>query len=293
MPHDRQKRKSFRLILGLLPVIVAICLFVLLPYLFPHATQSSDAALQIHIIDVGQGDATLLLCEAGTVLIDAGTNAGEDALRAYLDSCGVEQIDYLIISHPHEDHMGGADMVLREYEVKTLVLSDLAPDADIGMSWTVAWLSGHTRVAVPKVGDQFAVGDLCITVLAPPKGGFEQVNNNSLVLRCEYGETSMLTTGDAESEAEDWLLSHCDTELLDVDLLKAGHHGSDTSTGRLFLEAVTPNYVAISCGRGNSYNHPVQSVLDLISSVHAEICRTDQEGSLVFLSDGRHLWRKK
>jgi beta-lactamase superfamily II metal-dependent hydrolase len=235
----------------------------------------------------------LLLCEGGVVLIDAGTNESEDALRAYLDSCGVERIDYLIVSHPHEDHMGGADMVLREYEVGTLVLSDLAPDTDVGMSFTTALLGSDAKLVSPSAGERLTLGALSMTVLAPPEGGFDQVNDNSLVLRCDYGDTSLLTVGDAEADVEAWLLRNCDPTLLDVDLLKAGHHGSDTSTGSAFLAALTPRYVTISCGRGNTYNHPVQSVLDAIAAANAQACRTDTDGTLVFLSDGVTLWREK
>ena len=271
---------------------LAVVLFLLLPYLLPPAdgTDLSDAPFQIHVIDVGQGDAMLLLCEEQTVLIDSGTNASEGVLRAYLDNCGVEEIDYLIISHPHEDHMGGADMVLREYDVHTLVMSDLAPDADVGIQFTTALTASEATVMVPRVGEVIRAGALRITFLAPPDGGFSDVNDHSLVVRCEFGETSLLTVGDAEAEVEAWLLANTDAALLDVDLLKAGHHGSDTSTGADFLAATTPTYVAISCGRGNTYNHPVQSVLDAVASAGALSCRTDTDGTLIFLSDGEQLW---
>ena len=187
--------------------------------------------------------------------------------------------------------MGGADMVLREYEVGVLVMSDLAPDADVGMEFTAAVIDSGAQVVVPRVGEVMSTGMLCMTFLAPPAQGFDEVNDNSLVVRCDYGGVSMLAVGDAEAEVEAWLLQHYDEELLDIDLLKAGHHGSDTSTGAAFLAALTPDYVTISCGRGNTYNHPVQSVLDAIAAADAQACRTDTDGTLIFASDGADLWR--
>ncbi len=289
----RQIKGKTKAILGGVAAVLALALFLLLPYVLPPAggTDLSDAPFQIHVIDVGQGDAMLLVCREQTVLIDSGTNASEGVLRAYLDSHGVERIDYLIISHPHEDHMGGADMVLREYEVGVLVMSDLAPDADVGMSFTTALIESDATVMVPRTGEVLQAGALRLTFLAPPDGGYDDANDNSLVVRCDFGQVSLLTVGDAEAPGEAWLLEHTDAALLDVDLLKAGHHGSDTSTSADFLAATTPDYVAISCGRGNTYNHPVQSVLDAIAAAGAESCRTDTDGMLVFVSDGVDLWR--
>lgn len=285
------KRKLSRAARVWVGIGVAVCLlvFLLLPLLL-GGLQRDAQVLRLHVIDVGQGDAMLLQTAEATVLIDTGTNESEQTLRAYLDRCGVRRIDYLFISHPHEDHLGGADMVLREYEVQTLVMSDLAPDADVGMELTAALLGSETVLTSPKVGEEYAIGGLSITVFAPPTAGFESVNDNSLVLRCTYGASAILCMGDAESETEAWLLANYPTAMLDCDLLKAGHHGSDTSSGMAFLRALTPRYVAISCGRGNTYNHPAQSVLDAISAVGATACRTDTQGTLVFVSDGETLW---
>lgn len=269
---------------------VALLLFLLLPWLLGgRMRQNATADLRVHIIDVGQGDALLLQTADGNILIDTGTNESEPMLQVYLDSCGVRRIDYLFVSHPHEDHIGGADMVLREYEVENFVISDLPPDADVGMELTKALLQSGAVIQTPDVGDEYLLGGLRVSVLSPPEDGFESTNDNSLVLRCEYGDISMLCMGDAESEVEAWLLESYPSSVLDCDLLKAGHHGSDTSSGLAFLRALTPRYVAISCGRGNTYNHPVQSVLDAIAAVGAIPCRTDTTGSLLFICDGEEI----
>ena len=289
----RQIDRKTKVILHCVAAAIALALFLGLPYVLPPAggAGNGNAPFQIHVIDVGQGDAMLLMSEDATALIDTGTNASEGVLRAYLDSCGVESIDYLVISHPHEDHMGGADMVLREYDVKTLVLSDHAPDADVGLAFTQAINQSGARVLIPHNGERVTLGELTLTILVPPDGEGGEINEHSLVVHGAYGQISLLTTGDAERETEEWLLQSCEAALLNVDLLKAGHHGSDTSTGASFLAALTPDYVAISCGRGNSYNHPVQSVLDAIAAAGAQACRTDLDGTLVFASDGERLWR--
>ena len=288
-PITGKTKAALRGVIG----VIALVLFFGLPHVLPGApgTASVDAPLEIHVIDVGQGDAMLLMSEDATILIDAGTNQSEGTLRAHLDFCDVERIDYFVISHPHEDHMGGADMVLREYDVQTLIMLDLAPDADVGMSFTTALLQSEAQVLVPAAGEVLELGDLRLIVLAPPEGGFSDGNDNSLVVRCEYGDVSLLAVGDAERDVEAWLLTNADASLLDVDLLKAGHHGSATSTSADFLAALTPDYVTISCGRGNTYNHPVQSVLDAIAAAGAVACRTDVDGTLVFASDGVDLWR--
>jgi competence protein ComEC len=291
----RMSKKS-KTILGGVAAALALVLFLVLPYLLPSPGRGAalaDAPYSVHVIDVGQGDAMLLLCDAGAVLIDTGTNDSEAALRTYLDSCGVERIAYLIISHPHDDHMGGADMVLREYEVETLVMSDLPPDGDVGESFTQALAGSDASLVVPQVGEVLELGQLRMTVLAPPDGGYPDANDNSLILRCEMGATALLCTGDAGEEVERWLLDRCDLAALDVDLLKAGHHGAASATSAAFLAATSPDFVAISCGRGNPYNHPVQRVLDAIADAGAIACRTDTEGTLVFLSDSERLWRAR
>lgn len=267
----------------------AVSLFLLLPWLFGRPMPQKVSELRVHIIDVGQGDAMLLQVADDNILIDTGTNESESVLQAYLDRCGVRHIAYLFISHPHEDHIGGADMVLREYEVETLVMSDLPPDADVGMELTRALLESDTAVRSPTLGEEYLVGGMTVRVLSPPADGFGNANDNSLVLRCEYGEISLLCMGDAESEVEAWLLETYPAATLDCDLLKAGHHGSATSSGSAFLQTITPRYVAISCGRGNTYNHPSRGVLDAIAASGATACRTDTHGTLRFVCDGKAL----
>ena len=272
---------------------LALLLFFVAPYVLPMAsTPATDVApgtLEIHVIDVGQGDAVLLRTAEHAILVDCGTNDSEQDLSDYLSRLRQASLDALIVSHPHEDHMGGADMILRELAVDTLLLPDVAPQEDVGAQLSAAYAQSDASARLICAGEVLEYGALSLLVLSPPSGGFEQMNDNSLLLRVSYGETTVLLCGDAEAAVEEYLLQSYDAALLDCDLLKAGHHGSDTSSSKAFLAATTPQYVAISCGRGNSYGHPAQSALDRAAAVGAKISRTDRDGTLVFVSDGLEL----
>jgi competence protein ComEC len=274
--------------MALVPLLLVA--FVALPYYLPRPPMTSAAVapgtMEMHVIDVGQGDALLIRTEEYAVLVDCGTNESEVALHNYMSHLSVTTVDYLILTHPHEDHMGGADMVLREYEVGTVLLPDVTPEEDVGAQLAEAYAAGDAVVSTAMAGDVFCLGDLVISVLSPSGELYEQMNDNSLVLRVAYGDTVALLMGDAEEEVEQYLLATYDAQALDCDLLKAGHHGSQTSSSEELLDALTPTYVAISCGKGNSYGHPMQQVLDRIAAVGARACRTDREGSFVFVSDG-------
>ncbi len=247
----------------------------------------SGGEVQFHFIDVGQGDAALIRTEKGDILIDAGTNASEDELKAYLDSLGVTDIEYAVFTHPHEDHIGGADMVLNTYNVKNVVLPDATSTSKTFERMMDAIEAEKCGVIEATPDKTFKVGELTCTILAPISTSYTETNNYSVVIRADYGETSVLFTGDAEIHSEEEMLERYRFKgLLDCDLLKVGHHGSDTSSGQAFLDAVTPVYAVISCGEGNSYGHPIQAILARYEAMKAEIYRTDKEGSIVFSSTG-------
>lgn len=247
----------------------------------------SGGEVQFHFIDVGQGDAALIRTEKGDILIDAGTNASEDELKAYLDSLGVTDIEYAVFTHPHEDHIGGADMVLNTYNVKNVVLPDATSTSKTFERMMDAIEAEKCEVIEATPDKTFKVGELTCTILAPISTSYTETNNYSVVIRADYGETSVLFTGDAETHSESEMLERYRFKgLLDCDLLKVGHHGSDTSSSQAFLDAVTPVYAVISCGEGNSYGHPIQAILARYEAMKAEIYRTDLEGSIVFTSTG-------
>ena len=253
----------------------------------------SGGEVQFHFIDVGQGDAALIRTEKGDILIDAGTNSSEDELKAYLDRLGVTDIEYAVFTHPHEDHIGGADMVLNTYNVKNVVLPDATSTSKTFERMMDAIEAERCGVIEATPDKTFTVGELTCTILAPISTSYTETNDYSVVIRADYGETSVLFTGDAETHSEAEMLERYRFKgLLDCDLLKVGHHGSDTSSSQAFLDAVTPVYAVISVGEGNSYGHPIQAILARYEAMKAEILRTDKEGDIVFTSTGGEPERK-
>ena len=251
------------------------------------STSTDGGEVQFHFIDVGQGDAALIRTEKGDILIDAGTNSSEDQLKTYLDQLGVTELEYAVFTHPHEDHIGGADMILNTYTVKRVILPDKEHDSKTFERMLDAIEAEHCEVIMATPDKTFKVGDLTCTILAPIGTAYTELNNYSVVIRAEYGDTSVLFTGDAETHSEEEMLERYRFKgLLDCDILKAGHHGSDTSSSQAFLDAVTPLHAVISVGEGNTYDHPKQEILSRYEAMKLTIHRTDQEGSIVFTSTG-------
>ena len=250
----------------------------------------TTAELSVHFIDVGQGDSTLIISGDRTVLIDAGDSEGGQAVRSYLVSQKVDHLDYIIATHPHSDHTGGIETVLESFETGTLlipVFSENGKSEDDLYAWhelnRTAEAAGIAMTeAVPGMALDLGISSL--SVLAP-SGDYDEINNYSVVTELVHGDNSFLITGDAETESEaDMLKSGV---LEDIDVLKAGHHGSSTSTGSEFLEIVKPEYAVISCGAGNSYNHPSASVMKRLGEYEVRVFRTDLQGSIIAESDGK------
>ena len=249
--------------------------------------------VQFHFIDVGQGDAALIRTPKGDILIDAGTNSSEDQLKAYLDQLGVTELEYAVFTHPHEDHIGGADMILNTYTVKRVILPDKEHDSKTFERMLDAIEAEHCEVIMATPDKTFKVGDLTCTILAPIGTAYTELNNYSVVIRAEYGDTSILFTGDAETHSEEEMLERYRFKgVLDCDILKVGHHGSDTSSSQAFLDAVTPVHAVISVGEGNTYDHPKQEILSRYEAMKLTIHRTDREGSIVFTTTGGEPERK-
>lgn len=273
-------------------VTAVIVLIAVITALLLHK-DADGGEVQFHFIDVGQGDAALIRTEKGDILIDAGTNSSEDELRAYLDRLGVTDIEYAVFTHPHEDHIGGADMILNTYNVKNVVLPDATATSKTFERMMDAIEAEKCEVIMAAPDKTFKVGDLTCTILAPIGTAYTELNNYSVVIRAEYGDTTVLFTGDAETLSEEEMLERYFFKgLLDCDILKVGHHGSDTSSSQAFLYAVSPVHAVISVGEGNTYDHPKQEILARYEAMKAEILRTDKEGDIVFTSTGGEPERK-
>lgn len=242
--------------------------------------------IEIHMIDVGQGDSILVRTSGGDMLIDSGPAGGEDELKAYLTDMEVDDLEYAVFTHPDADHIGNADMILTDYTVKNVIMPEREAGSKTYQRMMDALALTDASLIHPEPEMSFTMGSMTVTILAPVDSDYKSTNDHSVVMRLDFGDTSFMMTGDAEEEAEADILARYSVEMLDCDLLKVGHHGSDTSSTQAFLDAVSPEYALISCGEGNSYGHPCASTLQKLEEAEAEIYRTDERGDVVVTSDG-------
>ena len=244
--------------------------------------------VEYHFIDVGQGDATLIRTPEGDILIDAGENSAEEDLKNYLDLCGVDVLYYAIFTHPDSDHIGGADMVLAEYEVLNVIKPELEKDTKVYTRMMEAIAAEGCTVYNALPGETYSLGEFDMFVFGPdPNNKKLDSNNSSIVIKATWGNTTAMLTGDAEEPAEESILATFSADELGSMLLKMGHHGSKTSSTDAWLAAVKPTIAVISCGKDNKYGHPHAEVLARIAPYVGEnIYRTDELGSIIFVTDG-------
>ena len=249
----------------------------------------------IRFVDVGQGDATLLIDGGHVVLCDTGTKDTAERLASYV-STYVGRIDYLFLTHDHEDHSGGAIEILERFRVDTLVIPD-AGDWEKIENTAKEHRTRVIRYTPEDAGMTLTAGEITCTVLAPTVFSEDNGNNNSLIVRASLAvqgnPCTVLITGDAETEEESAVTASPYAALLHVDILKIGHHGSSSSTSLPFFYMVDPKLCAISCGAGNAYGHPHNETIALLTETGVPYCRTDREGTVVFDFDGETLTRRK
>lgn len=259
-----------------------------------------DADLQIHFIDVGQGDCSLIMYKDSAMLIDCGEAEEAKTVISYIKKQGIEKLDYVVATHPHSDHMGAMSYIISEFEIGKVIAprvkDELTPTSKVYKNFLQALKSKGLKLtaAKPKTSYSFKKSDEDdappqFEILAPLKD-YDDLNNYSVVLRLTYGSTSYLFTGDAEKIAESDILD--EGENVDSDVLKVGHHGSSTSTSEEFLEAVSPEKCVIQYGEGNSYGHPHAETIDAIENFGAEWYSTAQNGNIIIYSDGERIYVK-
>ena len=252
--------------------------------------QSVSGTAKVHFIDVGQGQCTLIQADGSNVLIDAGENDQGEKVVSYLQSQGVTQIDYAVGSHPHSDHIGGMDVVIDAIPTKRIILpelpSDLVPTTKTYLDLLDAVERNGVQVIPAKVGEEYALNGGSIRVLGPA-GEFNDLNSMSVGIKFTYGERSFLTTGDMEQEAEEALLQT--GEDLSADVYALGHHGSKTSNSMDLLRKVQAEYYIAQAGYRNEYGHPHEEVLERVRKLGGTFLRSDQDGTVVFTTDGKNL----
>ena len=283
----RKKQKLTKFILGAICLVVAAFIWYFInPEEESQNYEVPNGTAEIHFIDVGQGDATLIKIGDKNILIDTGEKSAKEELIFYLDSHSVEAIEYFVITHFDTDHFGNGIDVLEKYDVKNLLIPEQVKN-------TVSYENFIDKAteqadaneieilnANEMIGEKLNVNELELTVLAPLKNNYEDSNDYSVVLMARYGNKKVLLSGDAEKESEEDMVGRYSTSDLDCDIFKLGHHGSRTSSSKELLELATPTYVVASCGEDNKYGHPHSEVLERIKNL--KLFRTDKDGSIVF-----------
>ena len=246
----------------------------------------ASGELKITFLDVGQADCTLLESGGQTMLIDAGNRGDADLIIQYLDNLGTTRLDYVVFTHPHEDHIGSGSRLVNAFEVGTAYMGAEEFDSGVYRKLIEDLAEQKVNVVHPRPGDQILLGECPVEFLGPVKD-YEDVNDDSIVLKVTHGENRFLFTGDAGSEAEKDMISY--GYDLKADLLKTGHHGSATSSSYLFLREVNPKYAVIMCETGNDYGHPHEETLSRLRDVGATVYRTDRMGTVTVVSDGKEI----
>ncbi len=255
----------------------------------PAATEAPTeplGELKVHFIDVGHGDSMLVECNGEFMLIDAGESYAGPTVISYLQNLGVEKLDIVVSTHPHTDHMTGFTTVLQEFTLGKVYRSHRTSEEPFYLNFISILKEQNITPAVLRAGTSFTLGKATVTVVGPVQQ-YSNVNNDSLVLMIEFGSNRFLLTGDMEQMAEnDLIASGVD---LKADVLKLGHHGSNTSTSAAFLDAVQPKYGIISVGSKNAHNLPDEGPLFRMEERSITVYRTDTMGTIVATSDGTNI----
>lgn len=254
------------------------------------ALAAEGETTRVHFIDVGQGDSVLIESAGHFMLVDAGENDQGDVVAAYLKTQNVKKLDYVIGTHPHSDHIGGLDVIIREFPVDKVVLPPREHTTKTFEDVLNAIADQGLKITKPIVGDRYQLGAASFEVIAPNKDYGDDLNNWSVGIKLTHGSRSFVMAGDAEAKAE---ADMCGNGLnLFADVLKLGHHGSSTSTTEEFFKAVNPSAVVISCGKDNDYGHPHRETMELLARYQPEVYRTDEQGTIVAVTDGEQLeWK--
>ncbi len=287
------KRKIKRIIkwVGIVAVLIAAAIAYFRNDLFPNDVQGTGEWNYVDFIDCGQGDSTLFISSGAVALMDASTASEADEIIDHLTDKKIKAIDHFILSHPHEDHIGGAIDILEKFEVKNIYMmrptEGTEPTTSVYINLLKKIKSLGKKISTVSVGDKIECGDFKMEILGPV-ASYSDLNHQSIILRAKYEKTSFLITGDQEIPAEKDLVNYYGRNLRST-VLRTGHHGSETASGAEFLEAVNPRYAIISCGEGNRYGHPHKELLERLKAADTKTYRTDMDGDIIFKTDGKNI----
>ena len=286
--------KKIRTFPLLLTVLAAVCaLFALAAVLIPgrEPAQSALPEMAVYFVDVGQGDCTVVRAGEHVMVIDAGAADMGNRVNGFITAQGAEQPEVLVITHDHDDHIGGLSKLLKEKTFKTVYASSRdTPDMQPLQPLFDAAAQAGTLFVTAENGTSFPLGEARVTLLCAdlPDGS---ANDRSVAVRIDYGEVSFLIAADLEIRGESALIAA--GENLDADVLRVGHHGADTSTSSRFLKAVSPDYAVISVGADNAFGHPSESTLTALTAAHCSVWLTRDSGTVMAVTDGKRVTLKE
>lgn len=287
---EKKRRKFYKRLLAAVVLIFTLCMAGC-SQMALHSPEVSGPVsgtdLRVNFIDVGQGDSTLIEKDGHFMLIDAGERDQGETVVSYLKKRGVKKLDYVIGTHPHSDHIGGMEAVIKAFDIGKVILPEKEHTTKIYERLLDAIEEKDLKVTLPKVGDLYDLGSASFQILAPNRDYGDNLNNWSVGIRLTYGKNSFVLCGDAEKEAEADMAANGLT--LKADVLKLSHHGSSTSSTDQFMDLVNPKYAIISCGKNNDYGHPHKEILEMLKKRSITAFRTDQLGTIVAVSDGTNV----
>ena len=252
--------------------------------ILPARSRKVDGNLNIYYFDVGQADCILIQNKTHNMIIDAGNNADGKKLVKAIKSLGIDKFDYVVGTHPHEDHIGGMDDIIRNFEIKTFYMPEIITTTKTFEDVLDALEEKQVAFETPEVDKTFYLGDALVDTLYV--GNYEEdLNNSSIILKVTYGRNAFLFMADAESKVEKKILN----KDISSDVLKIGHHGSSYATSKEFLQVVNPTYAIISVGKGNDYGHPHKPTLTRLKNQNVKVFRTDKEHTIIATSDGNNI----
>ena len=287
------RKKSFLPLLAILLTAAALYIWPSLQEEEAPQTSSVDSSsslLNVYYLDVGQGDSELIeLPDGRNMLIDAGNAENGSQINHFLQEQSIDKIDYLVATHPHADHIGGMAEVVQAVDIGSVYMPKVSTNSKTFENLISTIEQKGLKISTAKAGvTLFDQGNLKAVLVAPVGTKYTDLNQYSAVIQLVYGDTSFLFTGDAGAESEKQI-----TADIHADVLKVGHHGSDTSSTKSFLERVSPKYAVIEVGEDNKYGHPDATTLKKLKDIGAEIYRTDEDGTIRIQSDGENITVEK